>query len=232
MRVLGLVPARGGSKGVPRKNIRPLAGKPLLAYTAEVALATESLDHVVLSTDDDEIAAIGKHCGLDVPFRRPSELAQDDTPSLPVVVHALRWMESLGEHFDAVCLLQPTSPLRRPEDIDACVELLRSSAADAVVSVRPIPHTYNPHWTYLRGAEGFLRIGTGEREPIRRRQDLPPAFHRDGSIYVTRRDVLLEQQSLYGERLLGYVTDGAPWVDLDDGSQWARVEQLLVERVS
>src|SRR5207247_4861477 len=112
MRVLALIPARGGSKGIPRKNIRLLAGKPLLAYTDEAALGAKRLSRIVLSTDYDEIGRIGRHYGLEVPFIRPPELSQDDAPTLPVVRHALRWFEGKGEYFDSVCLLQPTNPLR------------------------------------------------------------------------------------------------------------------------
>src|SRR5437773_5111592 len=127
MTVLGLVPARGGSKGIPRKNIRLLGGKPLLQYTAAAALAARRLTHVALSTDDEEIAAVGRSCGLDVPFIRPQALAHDSTPMLPVVQHALRWFEAHGRRFDAVCLLQPTNPLRVSAHIDCCIDLLAES---------------------------------------------------------------------------------------------------------
>src|ERR1041384_5143897 len=111
MRVLGLIPARGGSKGVPRKNIRLLAGKPLLQYTAEAALSARKLARVILTTDDEEIAETGRQCGLEVPFLRPAELAQDDTPTLPVMQHVVDWLEKQGEAYEAICLLQPTNPL-------------------------------------------------------------------------------------------------------------------------
>src|SRR5262245_13926725 len=129
MNVLGLIPARGGSKGVPRKNIKPLAGKPLLNYTAEAALSSQKLTRVILSTEDEEIAEVGRACGIEVPFLRPAELAQDTTPTLPVVQHALQFLEAMGSHFDAVCLLQPTNPFRRTVDIDNCIELLESGQA-------------------------------------------------------------------------------------------------------
>src|SRR5438477_7168262 len=121
MRVLGLIPARGGSKGVPGKNIRMLGGKPLLQYTAESALRSARLTKTILSTDDDRIAEVGRTCGLEVPFIRPAELAEDSTPTLPVIKHALEWMEDQGMRFDAVCLLQPTSPFRKSSDIDGCI---------------------------------------------------------------------------------------------------------------
>src|SRR5262245_47339603 len=138
-RVLGLVPARGGSKGVPRKNIRLMADKPLLQYTAEAAPAARRLTRVVLSTDDETIARVGRGCGLDVPFVRPAHLAEDATPMLPVVQHALQWFDDNGVRFDAVCLLQPTSPLRRAADIDHCIEMLDATGADSVVTVLPVP---------------------------------------------------------------------------------------------
>ncbi len=226
MKVLGLIPARGGSKGIPRKNIRLLCGKPLLQYTAEAALAAQRITTVILSTEDDEIAEIGRSCGLDVPFLRPAELAEDTTPTLPVVQHALRWMEINGEHFDAVCLLQPTNPLRRAEDIDACLELLESTDADAVVTVLPVPAEYNPHWVYFEGKGGLLRLSTGETDPIPRRQDLPSAFHREGSVYVTRSQVV-KQNSLFGKRLVGYLMDLERSVNIDNSEDWKRAERLL-----
>src|SRR6266542_3101672 len=183
---LAVIPARGGSKGVPRKNIRPLLGRPLLAYTAEAALGARGVRRAVLSTDDAEIAEVGRECGLDVPFLRPAELALDDTPTLPALQHAVGFLEARGDRFDYICLLQPTQPLRTAEDIDRCIDLLLSENLDAVVSVLPVPHQYNPHWVYFRRPDGSLRLSTGESAPIPRRQELPPAFHRDGSVYVTR----------------------------------------------
>lgn len=226
-KVLGLIPARGASKGVPRKNIKLLCGKPLLEYTAESALACRFLSRVILSTDDEEVAEVGLRCGLEVPFLRPAELAADDTPMLPVVQHSVRWMEQLGERFDAICLLQPTNPLRRAKDIDGCIELLMQSEADAVVTVLPVPAEYNPHWVYFEDNDGGLYLSTGDPSPIARRQDLPPAFHREGSVYVTRRDVVMEGNSLYGERLIGYRLDSAASVNIDTTEDWQRAAVML-----
>jgi CMP-N-acetylneuraminic acid synthetase len=237
LRVLGIVTARGGSRSVPRKNIRLLCGKPLLAWTAEAALAAKRLARVVLSTEDEEIAEVGRRCGLEVPFLRPPELARDDTPTLPVLRDAVRRLEAQGERYDAICLLQPTCPLRRAEHIDGCIELLERAGADAVVTVLEVPAKYNPHWVYFQeaatpGEAGIaaLRLSTGEAAPIPRRQDLPPAFHREGSVYVTRRDALMEQGSLYGERLVGFVMDPAESVNIDAPEDWARAERLLRTR--
>ena len=229
MRVLGLIPARGGSKGVPRKNIRVLGGKPLLQYTAETARAARLLSRVVLSTDDEEIAEIGRACLLEVPFMRPRELAADATPSLLVVKHALEWLGSRGDVFDAVCLLQPTHPFRQPGDIDACITLLDESGADSVVTVLTVPPEHNPHWVFFSGPDGTLRLSTGESVLIPRRQDLPPAFYREGSVYVTRRDVVLKGGSLLGERVIGYPMDPEKSVNIDTQEDWARAERLLRE---
>lgn len=226
-----MITARGGSKGVPRKNIRELCGKPLLAYAAETALRAKTLTRVVLSTEDREIAETGRKYGLDVPFMRPAELALDSTPSLPVVRHALTILEEAGDVFDAVCLLQPTNPLRRAEDIDACVRLLRKSGADSVVSVLPVPHEYNPHWVFLKNGDGeklTLAVGGG-REPIARRQDLPPAFHRDGSVYVTRREIVFDRESLYGTRILGFEIAPQFSANIDTEDDWRAVEKRIRE---
>src|SRR5262249_7196993 len=231
MRVLGLVPARGGSKGIPRKNIRPLAGKPLLQYTAEAALSARRLTTVVLSTEDEEIAAVGRRCGLRVPVLRPQELAEDVPPTLPVVQHAIGWMERNGESFDAVCLLQPTNPLRRAADIDSCLELLELSDADAVISILPVPAEHNPFWVYFESGDGTLRLSNGEVEPIPRRQELPKAFHRDGSVYATKTQVVMRNNSLYGARVLGYPIDPALSVNIDGPDDWDRAVAALAGEV-
>ena len=227
MRVLGLIPARGGSKGVPRKNIRLLNGKPLLAYTAEAARQAKTLSRTILSTEDEEIAGIGKFYGLDVPFMRPLELAQDTTPSLEVVRHTLLTLKDAGENFDAVCLLQPTNPLRRAEDIDACVGLFIESNADSVISVLPVPHEYNPRWVFWQNGEGRMSLSTGDTEIIPRRQDLPPAFHRDGSVYVSRSEIIIDRQSLYGEKILGYEMLPEFSANIDTEEDWMAVEKRI-----
>lgn len=225
MKILGLIPARGGSKGVPRKNIRPLNGRPLLAYTAAAALAAKTLSRVVLTTEDAEIAAVGKACGLDVPFMRPPELARDATPSLAVVEHALGWLRENGAEFDAVCLLQPTNPLRRAEDIDGAVDLFIAAAADSVISVLAVPHEYNPKWVFWRDEQGKMSLSTGDRQIIPRRQDLPPAFHRDGSVYVTRSEIVINRQSLYGDKILGYEMSPEFSANIDTEEDWRAIEK-------
>lgn len=224
---VGLIPARGGSTRIPRKNVRLLAGKPLLHYTVESARQARRLTSVVLSTDDEEIAELGRRLGLDVPFMRPADLAAPDTPMLATVQHAVRFLESAGRRVDAVCLLQPTSPLRTARQIDDCIELLESSIFDAVVTVTAIPVEYHPDWSYRRCADGTLQLWNGDRDPVARRQDLSPAYCRSGDVYVTRRDVVMERHSLYGTSLAGYYVDAALTVNLNEPEDWDRAEELL-----
>jgi CMP-N-acetylneuraminic acid synthetase len=143
-----------------------------------------------------------------------------------VLRHAVAELEEAGDRFDAICLLQPTSPFRAAGDIDGCIELLEREGLDAVVSVLLVPPEHNPHWVYFRGGDGLLRLATGEEQPIPRRQELPPAFHRDGAVYVTRRGVLMEGNSLFGKRLGGYLMAG-PGVNLDTPADWERAERLV-----
>lgn len=230
MRVLGLIPARGGSKGVPRKNIRLLAGKPLIGHTIDAALGANHIDRVVVSTEDDEIADAAKALGAEVPFERPASLAEDDTPMLPVVVHAVQSMSASGWKPDLVCLLQPTFPFRRASDIDACIEALEAHRADCVISVHRVPHQFNPHWVYFQRPDGSLGLATGESEPIPRRQDLPDAFHRSGSIYVSRSVIITERGSLYGDRVFGYEMPSEGSCNIDTTADWERAEALFQEQ--
>lgn len=227
MKILGLIPARGGSKGIPGKNIKFLAGKPLLAYTLESARESKLLMKTVLSSDDQEIIATAIQLGLEVPFTRPADLASDVSPTLPVLIHTLNFFAERGEFFDAVCLLQVTNPFRRNGFIDEAIMKLQETGADALVSVLPVPHEFNPHWVFEPQASGLLSIATGEEKIIPRRQELPPAYFRDGAIYLTRTEVLLKQNSLYGNKLAYIVGDEGRYVNLDTMQDWAKAEILV-----
>ena len=198
LRVLGIVTARGGSKGIPHKNTVPVAGKPLLAYTAEAALAARNLARVVLSTDDEEIARVGRELGLEVPFMRPAELARDDTPSLPVVQDVVRRLEAAGDRYDAIFILQPTNPLRLPSDIDGAIELLDRSGADSVISFTDVGERHPARMKFIDDQGRVVDPPFAEAFEGQRRQDLPKLYLRDGSVYVTRRDVLMDQNSVKG----------------------------------
>ena len=212
--VLAVVPARGGSKGVPRKNLAPVAGKPLIAWTLECAAAARRLDRVVVSTDCEEIAAVARAWGGEVPFLRPAELARDETPGIEPILHALDRVEAeAGEGPEWVVCLQPTSPLRLPSDIDGAVELARRLRADSVVGVTPAP--VHPAWMRRLAEDGRLaELVPGHPLPPSRQQ-LPPAHALNGAIYVARADFLRKHGSFHGGRCYGWPMPPERSVDVD-----------------
>lgn len=226
MKILAIIPARGGSKGVPGKNVKLLNGKPLLAYTSEIALQSQQLTEVMVSTEDEPIMEVAKNLGIKVPFVRPLELAQDNTPTIDVIIHALQWYEKQHVFFDAVCLLQVTSPFRTVAFLDKAIEKFVASGCDSLVSVQRVPHEYNPHWTFEVDAEGNLKIATGETEIVPRRQELPNAYHRDGSLYITKTEVLLNEYSLYGKSTAFIESDPDSYVNIDTMQDWEKAEEI------
>jgi len=232
VKVLGVITARGGSKGLPGKNLRPLAGKPLIAHTIDTARESEAFDRVILSTDDDAIAAAGRSGGCDVPFMRPAALALDETPHLPVLQHAVQWLADHDRYTpDAVMILQPTSPLRRALDIRESIAMLERSGADSVVSVSEVPAHYNPMRILRIDGHGFASLFvTGEpvRRRINRRQDMPAAWMMNGAIYLFRTAVLYAAEpSLYGDRTAAYVMPAQFGISIDSLDDWADAEHAL-----
>ncbi|CAM3383932.1 N-acylneuraminate cytidylyltransferase [Flavobacterium longum] len=228
MKVLGLIPARGGSKGVPNKNIKLLGEKPLIAYSIASAKAAASLAQTIVSTDSEAIFSVAAQYGVQPPFLRPEALARDHSTSLEVVQHALSFYEDQGVFFDAVCLLQPTSPFREKGFIDRAIQVFAASGADSLVSVLPVPHEYNPHWVFEPGADGFLTIATGDEKIIPRRQALPAAFHRDGSVYISKAEVI-KNGSLFGKRIAYCENDPALYVNIDTPKDWATAETMACD---
>jgi len=228
MRALGVIPARGGSKGIARKNLAPLAGRPLLAYTADAVRASRRLTRTIVSTEDPEIAAAARALSLDVPFLRPAALAADDTPMLPVMQHALEEMQAGGDAFDAVVLLQPTSPLRRGEHIDAALDLLASSGADSVVTVVEVPHQFSP--------ASVLHIEAGRLRPFQdgptptRRQDKPRFYARNGPAVIAVRAAVVAAGSLYGDDSRPLVMPMRDSHDIDSADDLELIELLLSRR--
>jgi CMP-N-acetylneuraminic acid synthetase len=231
IRVVGIVTARGGSKGIPRKNILPVLGKPLLAYTAEAALAAKRLTRTVLSTEDEEIARVGREHGLEVPFLRPPDLARDETPTIPVLQDVVRKLEEAGEHYDAILTLQPTNPLRRPEDIDGAIALLEETGADSVISFVDVGEKHPARMKFLT-AEGRV-VDPPFAEPFegQRRQDLPKLYLREGSIYLTRRSVLMEHHSLQGHDCRAWIVPIERACNIDTPFDVFMVEQILRYRL-
>jgi CMP-N,N'-diacetyllegionaminic acid synthase len=227
MKILGLIPARGGSKGIPKKNIKILGGKPLLEYTVKTALESKLLSRVILSSDDSEIIKIAENLGLEVPFIRPKNLAQDDTPSISVIKHALEFYKTQNEKFDAVCILQVTSPFREEDLIDKALQKFETENLDSLISVREVPSDFNPHWVFEIDTKDHLKIATGDDKIISRRQELPKSFHRDGSIYITKSDIILKLNSLYGKSI-GYIESrNDHYINIDTPEDWRKAEELI-----
>lgn len=228
-RVLAIVPARGGSKGVPGKNVRKLAGRTLLDYTALAARDSGVIDRLVLSTDSAEIADAGRRAGMEVPFMRPSALAQDDTPMVPVVQHAIDALAAGGWTTEVIVLLQPTSPLRRPSHVRDAVTMLQETKADSVVSVIELPRHLSPDYV-MRIEDGVLRPFLDDGARVTRRQDARPAYSRDGTVYACWRTTLERFGDIYGERCQPLMLDAADSLSIDSLADWAEAERRLAQR--
>lgn len=230
MKLVGLIPARGGSKGIPRKNLALCGGSSLLTWTARAGLQSKRLTQVVLSTDDSTIAEEGARLGLAVPFLRPAELAGDDTPMVDVLSHFLEWLESESEPCDGLVLLQPTSPLRRANHIDESVDLYIKHAPATVVSVMSVPHQFTPSSLMLE-SEGLLQPAMAG-EKILRRQDKPRFWARNGPAILITAPADIRQGRLYGERVVGYEMDARTSLDVDAPDDLATADWLLQEMES
>lgn len=228
IKTVGLITARGGSKSIPQKNVRLLAGKPLIAWTIEAALRSQGLSRVIVSTDDEEIARVSREWGADVPFMRPAELAQDDSPHLGVIRHALGWLASENEpELDYLMLLQPTSPLRTTADIDSAIALCKEKDADAVVSVC-LTHDH-PYLTKQLTPDGRLLDFVEKPPGYLARQTLPPAFALNGAIYLVRRSLLLERDDWYTDRTFAYIMPAERSLDIDTPWDLHLVDLILRE---
>jgi len=225
-RVIGLIPARGGSKGIHRKNLAPLAGKPLIQYTFEAALESKLLDRVILSTDNPEIADFARSLNIEVPFFRPKSLATDTASTRSVQVHALKWLhDDEGTMPEVMVTLQPTSPLRNSMHIDEAIREFHSRNVDSVISVTPV----NEHPYEVVGfADGQMFRPLERPDGIVRRQEYPPYFFINGAIYVTRSSVLLDQDSGFGKTVYGYEMDPKQSIDIDNGLD-LQIAQFLLE---
>jgi len=229
--VLAVIPARGGSKGVPRKNIRPVGGKPLIAYTIEPALAVKNrLHRLIVSTDDAEIADVAMRYGAEAPFLRPADLGGDRVPMVPVLQHAVRTIEEQdGIQLDWVLLLQPTCPFRAPQDIQTALDLAEAGGCDSVISVvRVLAH--HPILMKKIEQDQLLPFMIEEKEGTRRQDYTPPAYMRNGSIYLTRRNNLMENNSIWGQVIRPYIMPEERSVNVDSELDMKLVEFILQER--
>jgi CMP-N,N'-diacetyllegionaminic acid synthase len=206
-----------------------LAGRPLIDYTARAARESSVLDRIILSTDSNEIAEAGRRSGLEVPFMRPASLAEDDTPMLPVVRHAIDTLSAGGWTPDVIVLLQPTSPLRRPSHVRDAVTMLRDTKADSVVTVVELPRHLSPDYV-MRIDDGVLRPFLPDGARLTRRQDARPAYARDGTVYACWRATLDRWGTIYGERCQPLIVNAADSLSIDTPDDWAEAERRLAER--
>lgn len=232
-KVLAVIPARGGSKGVPRKNLRPICGRPLISYTIEHARTAQHLFHrIIVSTDDEEIASVARQCGAEVPFLRPANLARDESPVIPMLQHAVNFVEQQdGITMDWICLLQPTEPFRTSTDLEQCLELGVAGGCDSVISVVRV---FATHPILMKRIEGdrLLPFCLEEREGTRRQEYDPPAYMRNGSIYLTRRDVLMRQNSIWGQTIRPYVMPLERSVSIDTELDLKLAEIMMAEHLA
>lgn len=231
-KVLALVPARRGSKGLPLKNIRPLHGKPLLTWPVEAALASRYVDRVVVSTDSEDFAAVARVAGAEVPFMRPPELATDTTPSIEVILHAINSLANSGDHYDYLILLEPTSPLTDAVDIDRALENLTTlgSEADAIVGVTAMVSAH-PAFAVRVAADGLIRpYAVAHFGQMPRRQDTEPVFSLDGSLYVSTVEALRRERSFCHKRTLPYITPRHKSFEIDDLIDFICIEAILANR--
>jgi len=231
-KILGIITARGGSKGVLGKNIKPLLGKPLISYTIEAARKSEALDRLILSTDDKKIIEVVKKYDCEIPFVRPAHLASDTASSPAVVKHAVQWLKD-NENYcpDYVMLLQPTSPLRQPFHIQESTDLILKTGADMVLSVAEITENFSPYKAMILNEKGTLRLFNGKhvRERISRRQDMPQTYWSVGSIYLFKTELLFNSQepNFFGDNIVPYYIDKKYVVDINVPEDWEEAEKAM-----
>jgi N-acylneuraminate cytidylyltransferase/CMP-N,N'-diacetyllegionaminic acid synthase len=224
-RILALIAARGNSKGLPNKNILDLYGKPVIAWTIEGAQGCKYIDEIVVSTDSEEIAQIARRYGASVPFLRPGELAEDSSKIMDVIAHAISFLESEGQRFDIVVLLQPTCPLRSVEDVEQAIELLSKREAQAVVSVSATEH--NPLWANTLPADGCMRQFLKSDIINKNRQELPTYYRLNGSIYLSFIEYWKTNKSFFSERTFAYIMPRERSVDIDTIIDFYQVQAIM-----
>jgi N-acylneuraminate cytidylyltransferase/CMP-N,N'-diacetyllegionaminic acid synthase len=231
--VIAIIPARGGSKGLPRKNIKELCGKPLIAWSIEAGLGSKYIDEMIVTTDSEEIAHIARAFGASVPFMRPTELASDTATSFDAIKHTLDYCENaLNKKFDYIVLLEPTSPLRDRNDIDMAIEqLLSNPQASALVGICKT-ESQNPAFLVKKNDENFLVGYENKNMKVLRRQDISDVYFFEGSIYVSHVETLLTEKTFYHERTLGYEVPKWKALEVDDLDDFVMIEALMKHKGS
>ena len=223
MNTVAIIPARGGSKGIPRKNIKELCGKPLITYIIETALRVEELDRVIVSTEDKEIAEVAKKCGAEVPFMRPEELARDETPTLPVLQHAVKYLEEKENYKpDIVVLLYATSPLLKHERVSEAIKLLKARGFDSVLSVVEDRGHY-----WIKRGEDYERLYP---KVLKNRQFTEPLLKENGAIYLCKRDLLMKENTMVGGKIGFLKMQKEESIDIDEPLDFEIAEFFMRRR--
>jgi len=229
--VLGIIPAREGSKGIPGKNIRQLGGKPLVVYSIEAASASRLLSRTLVSTDSEAIADVCRKYQIEIPFLRPKNLAGDQSPAIEYIAHCLDFLQREQEYRpDAIVLLQPTSPFRTGADIDACIRLLLDNPVDSVVSVSQLPGKYHPSWQFQIDAEGRLAPWQEWSAMPSTRQALPATYVRNGAVYAFWRESFEAFGNIYGESTLAYIMPPERSINIDDTDDWIQAKKVIQQQ--
>lgn len=228
MKILGIIPARKGSKGVPKKNIKLLGQKPLLQYTVESCKNSKLLHNFLVSTDCLETISICKNLNVDTPFIRPNNISDDNSKSIDVIKHAIDFYEQKNIFYDAVCLLQPTSPFREKNLIDKSIKKFIKGGTDSLISVVFVPDKFNPDWI-LKEEDNKLQF-LNNHDPISRRQDLPKYYIRDGSIYLSKV-CSIKKHTLYGDSINYILNDSKNQINIDSQKDWEEAEEILRKNV-
>jgi CMP-N-acetylneuraminic acid synthetase len=231
-KIIAIIPARGGSKGLPGKNIKPLLGKPLIAWTIEQAKRSKFIDKLIVSTDSQKIAKVAKKYGAEVPFLRPEKYAKDNSPTSEAIIHALDWFEKRGEKFDIIVLLEPTSPLRKDGDIDNAIELFIKNIrkADALISIGEV-HLENPFLIKKIDKLGYVKNFLKISNKISLRQYLPKVYFPYGVIYLSKVNLFKKHKSFYQKKVVPYYIERWQNYEIDDIYDFICVEAILKQKL-
>lgn len=229
LKIVAIIPARGGSKSIPYKNIKKLAGKPLIAYTIEEAIKSKTLDRVIVSTDDDRIAKVSRKYGAEVPFKRPAKLAKDTSHTPPVIKHAIKYLENKEKYkVDLVVTLQPTSPFRKAKDIDDAIEKIIKTNADSVVSI--CEADYPPYWMKkIKGDKVYSFVKSKIDYHLLERQQLPKTYKLNGAVYVTKRDLIMKKNKIIDGDVRAIIMDPIRSIDVDSITDFLLAEVIMKE---
>lgn len=230
-KILAVITARGGSKGIKGKNIKPLNGIPLIKYSTNACMKSKYIDKTILSTDDEKIAAVVKETGVEVPFMRPDELASDTATSLSVIQHAIKFLEDKNEKFDYIIIIQPTSPFRTSKHIDEAIsKLINNKDAESIVGVTEVD--YSPYWMKTIEDDRIKSFMEIDENKITRRQDLPKVYKMNGAIFISKRDVFIEKNKVLGDNILPFIMNEDESIDIDNILDFKLAELMLKEELN